>query len=91
MTVSNSPDADQARRFVGSDLDPNPVCNSHQGNLRFIHSLHDVQFYMTSVAIFSNLTHILKKRSFRYPIRVSNSSDPDQARRLIGSDLDPYC
>ena len=32
-----------------------------------------------------------KKNSFRNTIRVSNSSDPDQARHFVGPDLDPNC
>ena len=31
------------------------------------------------------------KNSFRNTIRVSNSLDPDQARRFVGPDLDPNC
>ena len=33
----------------------------------------------------------LLKNSFRNTIRMSNSLDPDQARRFIGSDLGPNC
>ena len=33
----------------------------------------------------------LQKSSFRNSIRVSNSLDPDQARRKVGPDLDPNC
>ena len=31
------------------------------------------------------------ENSFRNTIRVSNSLDPDQARRFVGSDLGPNC
>ena len=31
------------------------------------------------------------KYSFRKTIRVSNSLEPDQARRLVGPDLGPNC
>ena len=31
------------------------------------------------------------KKSFSNIIRVSNSSDPDQARHSVGPDLDPNC
>ena len=31
------------------------------------------------------------KNSFRNTIRVSNSLDPDQARRFVGPDLGPNC
>ena len=32
-----------------------------------------------------------KKKSVRNTIRVSNSLDPDQARRFVGPDLGPNC
>ena len=38
---------------------------------------------------FSKLT--FEKNSFRYAIRMSNSLDPDQARRFVGPDLCPNC
>ena len=42
-----------------------------------------------SSAYFSIST--FSKNSFRNAIRVSYSLDPDQARRLVGPDLDPNC
>ena len=35
--------------------------------------------------------NFFQKNSFRNTIRVSNSSDPDQARHFVGPDLDPNC
>ena len=32
-----------------------------------------------------------KKKAFSNTIRVSNRSDPDQARRFVGPDLGPNC
>ena len=32
---------------------------------------------------------IFKRNSFRITIRVANSSDPDQARHVVGLDLGP--
>ena len=40
-----------------------------------------------SSAFFSKST--LSKTSFRHIICVSNSLDPDQARQIVGPDLDP--
>ena len=34
---------------------------------------------------------VLKKKSFRNAIRVSNSLDPDQEGHSVGSDLGPNC
>ena len=34
---------------------------------------------------------VFKKKYFRNTIRVSNSLDPDQARRFVGPDLGPNC
>ena len=40
--------------------------------------------------LFSKInSFFLKKKSFRNTIRVSNSLDPDQARRFVGPDLNP--
>ena len=39
--------------------------------------------------IFSNINFL--KNYFRNTIRVSNSLDPDQARRFVGPDLGPNC
>ena len=35
--------------------------------------------------------HYFSKHSFRNTIRVSNSLEPDQARRSVGPDLVPNC
>ena len=35
--------------------------------------------------------YFLKKKSSRNTIRMSNSLDPDQARRFVGPDLGPNC
>ena len=35
--------------------------------------------------------NFFSKNSFRNTIRVSNSSDPDQARHFVGPDLGPNC
>ena len=43
------------------------------------------------VKFFSFLKSTFWKTSFRNTIRVSNSLDPDQARRFVGPDLDPNC
>ena len=40
---------------------------------------------------FCRLHFYFKKKSFRNTIRVSNSLDPDQARRFVGHDLGPNC
>ena len=37
------------------------------------------------------LESILKKKSFRNTIIVSNSKDPDLARHFVGPDLGPNC
>ena len=42
-----------------------------------------------SSAFFSKLT--FSKNSFRYTIRVSNSSDPDQDRNSVDPDQGPDC
>ena len=39
--------------------------------------------------IFCGLKIFLSKHSFGNTIRVSNSLDPDQARRSVGPDLSP--
>ena len=44
---------------------------------------------LSSADPFSKL--IFSKKYFRNIIRVSNSSDPDQARQSVGPDLDPNC
>ena len=41
--------------------------------------------------VFFFLNNILKKNVFRKTIRVSNSFDPDQARRFVGPDPDQNC
>ena len=45
--------------------------------------------FLLSVDLFFKLT--FSKTPFRNTIRVSNSLDPDQARRFVGPDLDPNC
>ena len=40
---------------------------------------------------FCRLKIIFKTNRFRNTIRVSNSLDPDQARRFVGPDLGPNC
>ena len=37
------------------------------------------------------LTFFFSKSSFSNTFRVSNSLDPDQARRIVGPDLGPNC
>ena len=44
---------------------------------------------LSSAEFFSKL--IFLKKSFMNEIRVSNSLDTDQARRIVGPDLDPNC
>ena len=41
--------------------------------------------------IFFSKSTFSKKKSFMNTIRVSNSVDPDQARRFVGPDLGPNC
>ena len=50
--------------------------------------LGDFDFFCR-LLFFSKST--LTKNSFRNPIRVSNSLDPDQARLFVGPDLGPNC
>ena len=38
-----------------------------------------------------NAINTLHAGEFLYAFRMSNSLDPDQARHLFGSDLDPNC
>ena len=45
--------------------------------------------FLSSAKKFSKST--FSKNSFRNTIRVSNSLDPDQARRSVGPDLVPNC
>ena len=45
--------------------------------------------HILSYAEFSKL--VFSRNSFRRIIRVSNSLDPDQARLLVGPDLDQNC
>ena len=45
--------------------------------------------FLLSVISFLKLT--FAKKSFRNTIRVSNSLDPNQARRFVGPDLKPNC
>ena len=40
---------------------------------------------------FGHLLSTFSKNSFRNTIRVSNSLDPDQARRFVRPDLGPNC
>ena len=44
---------------------------------------------LSSADFFSILT--FSKNSFRHTIRVSNGSDPDQDRHIVGPDLGPNC
>ena len=44
---------------------------------------------MSSADFFRN--SFFEKKSFRHTIRMSNSLDPDQARRFVGPDLGPKC
>ena len=46
-------------------------------------------FVFSSVDFFQ--TQLFSKNSFRNTIRVSNRLDPDQARHIVGPDLDPNC
>ena len=59
--------------------------HSHTGTC-FVGYLHAV---LSSADFFQN--KLFLKNSFRDAIRVSNSLDPDQAQRFVGSDLDPNC
>ena len=45
--------------------------------------------FLVVYGFFFKLT--FSKKSFRNTIRVSNSSDPDQARHFVGPDLGPNC
>ena len=45
--------------------------------------------FVSSADFFQN--YFFRKKSFRNTIRVSNSLDPDQARRFVGPDLGPKC
>ena len=79
--VSNSLDPDQARHFVGTDLDPNCLQRSSAEKT----TLKAVDYPLTKggktlFILVDYTTH-----------RVSNSLDPDQARHFVGPDLDPNC
>ena len=43
------------------------------------------------LVVFFFQSKLFRKQSFRNTIRVSNSLDPDQARRYVGPDLDQNC
>ena len=45
--------------------------------------------FLSSACFFSKSTFL--KNSFRNAIRMSSSLDPDQARHVVGPDLDPNC
>ena len=46
-------------------------------------------FFVVTADFFSKST--ISKKSFRNTNRVTNSFDPDQARRFVGPDLVPNC
>ena len=48
-----------------------------------------VAFFLLSSDFFQ--IKLFLKNSFRNTNRVSNSSDPDQARHFVGPDLGPNC
>ena len=56
-------------------------------NYCMLGSLRDFKFVVCSFFSKSSFSKI----SFRNTIRVSNSLDPDQARRCVGPDLGPSC
>ena len=62
------------------------VDRSHGIPLGYWVIFHD---FLSSADFFFKST--FSKYSFRKTIRVSNSLEPDQARRLVGPDLDPNC
>ena len=58
----------------------------HEGQTDSWEILHA---FWSSAEFFQN--KFFQKKSFRNTIRVSNSSDPDQARHYVGPDLGPNC
>ena len=48
-------------------------------------------FFLFFCSLWTFFKLSFKKKSFRNTISVSNSSDPDQARHLVGPDRDPNC
>ena len=97
-------DPDQARSFVRIDLGPNclqrlsadHVCLLLFKGLLTICMLGNLACFFVICGgfffffFFFKLT-FSKGKSFRNTIRVSNSLDPDQARRFVRPDLGPNC
>ena len=73
--MSNSSDPDQAGLFVGPDLDPN--C------LQRLSADNTCRYLFFQNQLFEN--------SFRNTIRVSDSSDENQAQLFVRPDLSPNC
>ena len=58
--------------------------------IQFHCMLGNCHAFLSSAEVFFFKINSLKK-SFRNTIRMSNSLDPDQARRFVGPDLGPNC
>ena len=70
-------------RKLATPLGPWMIFNSLHAVIFFHDILSSADFF------FSKLT--FSKNYYKNTIKVPNSFDPDRARHLIGSDLDPNC